>query len=159
MGGSAISGKYSHQSAAVNFTPDAPLNPGTTYEVIVPAGGVADWMGNTASTNFVSTFTTASENASTNARTANEVSSILQTRDNTKEWTLYPNPTSGHLKVNIGIDQVESVTIMNMQGVIFQTDYSLDGGELLIDFNGPNGLYVIQVKTDDKSQLLRFVKE
>ena len=60
VGGSALAGKYSTQTAMVNFFPDAPLLANTTYEVIVPAGGVRDDVGNSAPTTFSSYFSTGS---------------------------------------------------------------------------------------------------
>jgi YVTN family beta-propeller protein len=60
VGGSALAGKYSSQAGMVNFFPDAPLAANTTYEVIVPAGGVRDDVGNTVPTPFTSSFSTGS---------------------------------------------------------------------------------------------------
>ena len=57
-GGSALSGRYSHQFSVVNFTPDQPLLANTTYEIVVPAGGLKDWVGNAIPTTFVSSFST-----------------------------------------------------------------------------------------------------
>jgi Chitobiase/beta-hexosaminidase C-terminal domain/Bacterial Ig-like domain/PKD domain/RoxA-like, cytochrome c-like len=59
VGGSAIAGYFSTQTGIVNFTPKQPLQAGTTYEVVVPVGGVRDLVGNTNPTAFLSTFTTA----------------------------------------------------------------------------------------------------
>lgn len=59
LGGAAVAGRYSYQQNIVNFYPDAPLAAGTTYEIVVPAGGVKDWSGNAVTTAFRSTFTTA----------------------------------------------------------------------------------------------------
>ena len=58
LGGSALAGKYSGQSGILNFSPDAPLLPGTTYEVVVPAGGMKDDVGIGVAA-FTSRFTTA----------------------------------------------------------------------------------------------------
>ena len=60
VGGPPLAGKYSTQTAMVNFFPDAPLLANTTYEVIVPAGGVRDDVGNSAPTTFSSYFSTGS---------------------------------------------------------------------------------------------------
>lgn len=60
LGGAPLSGKYSHQTSIVNFHPDSPLLPNTTYEVVVPAGGLKDWAGNTVGTTFTSRFSTGS---------------------------------------------------------------------------------------------------
>lgn len=59
LGGTAITGKWGCTYTLLNFTPDAPLLPGTTYEIFLPAGGVTDLVGNSISTSFLSTFTTA----------------------------------------------------------------------------------------------------
>jgi YVTN family beta-propeller protein len=58
LGGSTLPGRYSGQSGVLNFAPDAPLFPGTTYEVVVPAGGMKDDNGNAIAA-FTSRFTTA----------------------------------------------------------------------------------------------------
>jgi len=59
VGGSALAGRYSGQMGVVNFAPDQPLQPGTTYEVVVPAGGIRDHVGNATPGSFTSRFTTA----------------------------------------------------------------------------------------------------
>ncbi|QJR16029.1 Ig-like domain-containing protein [Usitatibacter palustris] len=59
VGGSALPGKYSSQTGIVNFWPDTQFAAGTTYEVVVTAGGMKDWAGNGVPTAFTSRFTTA----------------------------------------------------------------------------------------------------
>ncbi|MBC7955027.1 MAG: Ig-like domain-containing protein [Cytophagales bacterium] len=58
LGGPALAGKYSGQSGILNFSPDVSLLPGTTYEVVVTAGGMKDDVGNGVAA-FTSRFTTA----------------------------------------------------------------------------------------------------
>ncbi len=58
VGGAALPGKYSTQTGIVNFTPDAPLAANTTYEIVVPAGGIKDYAGNGVPAAFVSRFST-----------------------------------------------------------------------------------------------------
>lgn len=58
-GGAALAGRYAHQLGIVSFWPDQPLRSGTTYEVVVPAGGIRDVAGNAAASTFTSTFTIA----------------------------------------------------------------------------------------------------
>jgi hypothetical protein len=58
MGGQPLAGKYGLRNGVVNFDPDQPLQAGTTYEVVLPAGGMADLVGNKLATAFQSTFTT-----------------------------------------------------------------------------------------------------
>ena len=56
-----VTGRFNVQEAIVNFTPDEPLQPSTTYEVWLPAGGVADISGNPMDADLRFAFTTASE--------------------------------------------------------------------------------------------------
>ena len=58
VGGQALSGAYTHQFGIVNFSPDKPLLRNTTYEVVIPAGGMRDWTGNAVSVAFTSRFST-----------------------------------------------------------------------------------------------------
>ena len=58
VGGQALPGRYGVRMSVVNFDPDEDLQPGTTYEVVLPKGGIADYVGNTLATEWKSTFTT-----------------------------------------------------------------------------------------------------
>ncbi len=57
QGGQALEGTFSVTMSVLNFEPAEPLQPGTTYEVVLPAGGVKDYVGNGVE-EFTSTFTT-----------------------------------------------------------------------------------------------------
>ena len=59
VGGEPVPGRYMAQGSILNFQPDAPLELATTYEVVIPAGGIEDWAGNATDAEFRSTFTTA----------------------------------------------------------------------------------------------------
>ncbi len=56
VGGQPLSGTYGSRMGVVNFDPDEDLQPGT-YEVVLPAGGVTDLVGNALTTEWKSTFT------------------------------------------------------------------------------------------------------
>lgn len=58
IGGQPLDGWYAHQSAIVNFSPKEPLKANTTYEVVVRAGGITDFMGNPTTKEFRSRFST-----------------------------------------------------------------------------------------------------
>lgn len=60
IGGAALSGKYSYQFSIANFSPDQPLLPNTTYEIVIPAGGLMDYAGNALTKTFTSYFSTGS---------------------------------------------------------------------------------------------------
>jgi hypothetical protein len=58
VGGQPIAGKWGLYMGVLNFDPDADLSPRTTYEVILPQGGLTDLVGNALAQEFKSTFTT-----------------------------------------------------------------------------------------------------
>ena len=58
MGGQPLSGRYGVRMGVANFDPDEDLKAGTTYEVVLPKGGIADFTGNTLATEWRSTFST-----------------------------------------------------------------------------------------------------
>jgi len=57
-GGKALAGTYSVQLGIVNFAPAQELASNTSYEVVVPAGGLRDYAGNPIATAFKAQFTT-----------------------------------------------------------------------------------------------------
>ncbi len=59
--GELVVGRFNVQENLVNFTPDAPLLPDTTYVVRVPAGGVTDISGNAIAQETVFRFGTGAE--------------------------------------------------------------------------------------------------
>lgn len=58
VGGTALPGRFTNQSGIVNFTPDDPLLPSTTYEIVLPKDGLRDLAGNGLGTAFLSRFST-----------------------------------------------------------------------------------------------------
>jgi PKD repeat protein len=58
VGGNTLAGTYSVQLGIINFHPEQPLSPGTSYEVFLPANGVKDYAGNAIGADFKSTFNT-----------------------------------------------------------------------------------------------------
>ncbi|MEZ4310640.1 MAG: Ig-like domain-containing protein [Polyangiaceae bacterium] len=58
LGGSALPGRYSYQTNILNFSPDAPLLPDTTYEILLPKDGLTDLAQNPLAEAYVSYFST-----------------------------------------------------------------------------------------------------
>jgi hypothetical protein len=58
VGGQPLPGKFGLRMGVLNFDPDQDLQPATTYEVVLPQGGVSDLVGNGIAAEFKSTFTT-----------------------------------------------------------------------------------------------------
>lgn len=57
-GGAAVSGKWGCTYTTLTFVPDAPLDPSSDYEIVIPAGGITDLVGNGFASTFTSTFRT-----------------------------------------------------------------------------------------------------
>ena len=58
VGGAALTGRWGISHTVLSFWPDRPLAPSTTYEIVLPAGGIKDLVGNGIAHEFRSTFTT-----------------------------------------------------------------------------------------------------
>ena len=58
MGGQPVPGNWGLYMGVLNFDPAGELLPKTTYEVVLPKGGLTDLVGNEIATEFKSTFTT-----------------------------------------------------------------------------------------------------
>jgi len=58
MGGEPIAGTWGLYMGVLSFDPDGELEPNTTYEVVLPAGGIKDYVGNGIAAEFKSSFTT-----------------------------------------------------------------------------------------------------
>ena len=58
VGGEPLAGRYGVRMGVLNFDPNEDLQPGTTYEVVLPAGGITDLVGNSLAAEWKSTFST-----------------------------------------------------------------------------------------------------
>ncbi|MCB9680194.1 MAG: Ig-like domain-containing protein [Alphaproteobacteria bacterium] len=58
LDGAPLTGSWSLNQTVVTFWPDTPLAPDTTYEIVLPAGGLADVVGNPMAAAFTSVFST-----------------------------------------------------------------------------------------------------
>lgn len=58
VGGEPIKGTWGSRMGVLNFSPNEDLKPGTTYEVVLPKGGITDLVRNPIAEEFKSTFTT-----------------------------------------------------------------------------------------------------
>lgn len=58
VGGQALSGRYSYQTNLLNFAPDADLLPNTTYEIVLPSGGLQDLAQNGLAETYIASFST-----------------------------------------------------------------------------------------------------
>jgi DNA-binding beta-propeller fold protein YncE len=59
--GAVVPGDWGLQQTLLTFTPHAPLTPDTSYEVVLPAGGLTDLVGNPLATELRWTFSTGAQ--------------------------------------------------------------------------------------------------
>jgi len=65
------------------------------------------------------------------------------------EFSIYPNPSSGSFIVDLGnYSATLNLEILNLQGAIIRSQDFI-GGQVEINFEAPNGLYFIRIKTMD----------
>ena len=60
VNGAPLKGTWGCTYTTLTFAPDTPLEPATEYEIILPAGGITDLVGNPLAVTYTSTFTTPS---------------------------------------------------------------------------------------------------
>jgi hypothetical protein len=58
VGGEPLAGVWGSRMGVINFSPNESLKPATTYEVVLPKGGITDLVQNPIADDFKSTFTT-----------------------------------------------------------------------------------------------------
>lgn len=100
LGGSAIPGRISRTSgnALLTFFPDQILSANTTYEVVLPAGGIKDAAGNGISSQYTFTFSTGS---TVGGNLPPVISSVTAT----------PHATTPNTSVQVSISATDSGTI------------------------------------------------
>jgi len=94
-GGKALEGTYSVQLGIVNFAPAQALAPNTSYEVVVPAGGLRDYAGNAIAAAFKAQFTTGDRSPRADIDDDHEISAAVRIVGPAAEETLHVN-TSAH---------------------------------------------------------------
>ncbi len=141
-----LAGQYSGQADIVNFTPATALKANTTYEVIIPAGGITDWSGNPTDVAFSSSFTTVDSSGSDDCSTGNcPIGGGVATASTSQ---------SGH-PARDGNDGDYSTRWTASSGAApqwYQVDYGtaqlFSGAQLSFEFGGVQYNYNIEVSSD-----------
>ncbi|AUX18420.1 T9SS type A sorting domain-containing protein [Flavobacterium columnare] len=74
----------------------------------------------------------------------------------TTNVSIFPNPTSNILNINLDNDSsISSIQILNLEGKVVHEDINetINVSEL------PSGLYIIKIKTDKEEIIKKFIKE
>jgi hypothetical protein len=73
---------------------------------------------------------------------------------------VYPNPSSGKYNVlfNETLSDV-SINILDIQGKLIQSSRYSNAESIVLNVTGKPGVYLLEVISDDKKQIIRLVKE
>jgi hypothetical protein len=76
------------------------------------------------------------------------------------EIVLYPNPTDGKMKIDLGEEYSEiALTIRTIGGRVLQTTHYTNRGVIDIDLNVPPGVYFVILISDQKKAVFKVVKK
>ncbi len=87
------------------------------------------------------------------------VSNLTSITNNTKEFSLYPNPAHGHLVIDPGNTNPYDITISNLNGKILYHKAGHRGKQIINLSDLPQGIYIIQLQQGDEFIYSKFVKD
>lgn len=78
----------------------------------------------------------------------------------TDQWSVYPNPCSDHLSIDIGAGKTGTIQLINLSGEVVKTEPAL-GEVTQLDMNGlPSGGYLVRfISSNGKAETVKLVKE
>ena len=69
--------------------------------------------------------------------------------DNNVSISIYPNPTSGKLLINLGEKQNSvKITLRNISGQLIFEDHLINTEIIETEFDGPAGVYILEIISD-----------
>ena len=84
----------------------------------------------------------------------------IQKNSFTSKLTVYPNPTSGNLSIDLGAEYKGiKVTLKNALGQEISTQSFASASLLPLQINGAKGIYFIEIKTANHTALIKVIKE
>ena len=75
-----------------------------------------------------------------------------------KGWSIFPNPTTGLLNVKSQTKQQADVIVRNMMGAIVFSQTIQTSGALNLSMLS-SGMYVVEIKSEDRIEVHEFVKQ
>jgi hypothetical protein len=123
-----------------------------------------DASGNRIHRNFI-TLKSASAQANVSSsytRTPYNLTKPYEEKQGDQDIKIYPNPTSGQLKVEItGVDvtQKSAIYVYDLQGKLIILKSPVTGSDVIDLSNYVNGLYLMKILLGDKSSEWKIVKE
>lgn len=73
---------------------------------------------------------------------------------------VFPNPTKGNLKIDVGyIEGQIDLILRNLAGELIRTSSFRDQKLLEIDIKEPNGIYILEVNANKRKAVIRILKE
>ncbi len=73
---------------------------------------------------------------------------------------LYPNPTNGNFSVDLGENYYNvTITLMDLKGKLVQSKSYNEGQVFKLKLEEPNGVYLLQIVSEEQKAVIRLVKE
>ena len=82
------------------------------------------------------------------------------TENEIKNITVYPNPTTGKVTINFGQTyKTVNFKILNILGQTVYNNMENNVNKTAFTFNGTSGVYFLEIKTGDKTKVIKLVKK
>ena len=137
-----LAGSYSGQADLINFAPATPLKSNTTYEVVVPIGGMQDWAENPTDTAFVSTFTTGDGSGTSTCTVDCEIGGGSASASSSEAG--HP-PADGNDGDTATRWTASSGSVPQWYRVDYGTPLQFSGASMIFEYDGRQYNYVIEV--------------
>ncbi len=73
--------------------------------------------------------------------------------------TVYPNPTTGTINVELRSNLTDiEVSVRNLQGQLIDNQHFPDGKAIHLNIDQPGGIYFVEITSDDRSSIVKVVK-
>ncbi|MBK8875133.1 MAG: T9SS type A sorting domain-containing protein [Bacteroidetes bacterium] len=90
-------------------------------------------------------------------RLHNSTTTAVENLDIFSQIKIYSSPMSNELIINYDNDEVNSVRILSIDGRIFSEHEHIQQPINKINLNMPSGIYILEIKKDDKIQCYKFI--
>ncbi|MBK7303120.1 MAG: T9SS type A sorting domain-containing protein [Saprospiraceae bacterium] len=90
-------------------------------------------------------------------RLHNSNTTAVENLDIFSQIKIYSSPMSNELIINYDNDEVNSVRILSIDGRIFSEHEHIQQPINKINLNMPSGIYILEIKKDDKIQCYKFI--
>lgn len=123
-----------------------------------PIDGAIDQSYSVTSSGNYAVIITQNECSDTSACYSVVATGIIE-NDLSNEILLYPNPTDGNFTIDLGeISRSARITITDLRGKIMHTTAYHNSQMLNLEFENPDGVYLLFIESEEKKGVIRLIK-